>query len=1402
MWPATFLSDVMQTARSRSRLLDNACGRRDQDGCLVSSRAHFPEAPKGLISSRPRQSVAMIHEVSYALQRACHRIRILIVCFTFTCFGVQGVAFETIRPGEYYSLYYNDSSSNDVPASYESFYISDGSVYTANARLSLRNADIYENSSLIVNADVSVVESIFGGHITLNAGTLSANRLWLGYSPNAPFQSGSIVQTNGRYQVANLEVSGGAHAVLAGASTALAIRLGGLQREGMLGSAGTLTLEKTLEADGLFMFKSTVANVGWHDVRVGRLEIDGAQFLREGSNSGASPVIAADKLLVANTSFEIRSVDKITEAWAGSGADVVASGSLSRLFVTANEGSVASFKTLPGQVLEITSTNGTFVGERGVFEANGSVNSAGPVDVRGELRLNSGMLTAPSLSVSGLNSLQQEEGGFQVNSLVASDGASVVLTNGDGFRSADRVTDSVEVYSGATVLLENDLELHRNDRDVPSLIAVMGGAIRGDNGSFIAADSIYLTQESRATGIESLRAGQLFLDQSFLELSPSNIFGIEVDRSVSLNSDSVIDGGGGISTLTAQSIDVLSGSEIKNTAIAASAVTVRNYSQITVDRYLSAGYLEVASGAAVDAIGYPIIVNALTIRDQSLVQASSLTGLNYLSCSDSALQLLSDLNVANSLALSSGSIDVGGYAISANSISMSGSATIANFASVTASSLWLDDGVDFALIGSGSIGYVTLSDGATFTTSGGSVTIGSITNRGGRFVTGGNLNIASGLSFDSGVFDAGGHSISASSISMSGSSTITNFASLTTSVLSLDGEANVALTGSGSIGYVMVSGSATLTTSGGGVAIGAISSYGGSVVLGGDLDVTGGLSVDSGAFNAGGNAIAADSVHASGSSSFANLASLTTSLLSLDRGVSFATPGSGSIGTAYVSDGATLMISGGSTTIGALSINGGNAVLGEDLDVEHYVALEAGTIDAGGNRISANSITLGSWEGTWSVTNLGRVVTPNLLIMNGSVTLNGGVVDSITTIAASIDLWMDATSAFTADSAILLSGLSISPGGTLRLNSFGEYEGMDRVGLRWSGGDHSAVLSGYLQDGRIGYRAGLGNLRAVYDVDSDSTLIIDPYAVNAFDVETNVEMYASGTASIVGNTTVRKTGNGTLLLTGSNSYYAGTTIDAGKVVAGSVHAFGMGEVVVNGGTLDLASMPVANPTTIVSGSIANAENYEGYLNLAGTVSLTGTVGGLVSVNANGELKGSNTTFTGPVLIESEGQHSPGSSPGTQTFEDGLSYAAGSMLNWELIANSVGGAGTSYDFLSLTGGSLLVEDGAIMNLAFSGNGSTVNWSNGFWDAEHSWIVIDALAAIDSTGNFTLGVIGDDALGQSLMSVRPTAGFAIENSTYNIVLSYSPVAVPEPSTYAMALVGLGCISYVAMRRRNHG
>jgi hypothetical protein len=285
---------------------------------------------------------------------------------------------------------------------------------------------------------------------------------------------------------------------------------------------------------------------------------------------------------------------------------------------------------------------------------------------------------------------------------------------------------------------------------------------------------------------------------------------------------------------------------------------------------------------------------------------------------------------------------------------------------------------------------------------------------------------------------------------------------------------------------------------------------------------------------------------------------------------------------------------------------------------------------------------------------------------------------------------------------------------------------------------------------------------------------------------------------ISGTGTVTKQGTGTLTLSGSSSYTGGTTLNAGSLVADHLHAFGSGAVLVNSGTLNLASHALANAITNSGGTIINAANYGGTQSVAGVVSMTGTVGGTVNVAAAGELKGSGVVFNGLVSLATGAQHSPGSSPGTQTFTSGLSYSAGSILNWELIANSGTGAGTNYDFLSVTGGSLVIESGAILDLVFSGSDSTVSWSNPFWDADRTWTIIDALAATSSTGDFTLGTISNDSLGQSLLSVRPDAAFSVGREGNNAVLTFT--AVPEPSTYAMALACIAWAGWGAWRR--HG
>lgn len=200
--------------------------------------------------------------------------------------------------------------------------------------------------------------------------------------------------------------------------------------------------------------------------------------------------------------------------------------------------------------------------------------------------------------------------------------------------------------------------------------------------------------------------------------------------------------------------------------------------------------------------------------------------------------------------------------------------------------------------------------------------------------------------------------------------------------------------------------------------------------------------------------------------------------------------------------------------------------------------------------------------------------------------------------------------------------------------------------------------------------------------------------------------------------------------------------------------------------------------------------------------MTGTVGGLVNVLAGGELKGSQTVFNGAVTVASGARHSPGNSPGTQTFAAGVSYAAGSTLAWELIANSATGAGTNYDFLSVTGGSLSITSGAIMDLVFGEAGSTVDWNNPFWNLDHSWTVIDVTRSASSLGLFTLGSIGTDAFKQSLADVRLDAMFGIIRSGNDVVLTFT--AVPEPTTSALVFAALLCGGWSMWRhsgRRQH-
>ena len=221
------------------------------------------------------------------------------------------------------------------------------------------------------------------------------------------------------------------------------------------------------------------------------------------------------------------------------------------------------------------------------------------------------------------------------------------------------------------------------------------------------------------------------------------------------------------------------------------------------------------------------------------------------------------------------------------------------------------------------------------------------------------------------------------------------------------------------------------------------------------------------------------------------------------------------------------------------------------------------------------------------------------------------------------------------------------------------------------------------------------------------------------------------------NLTIAKNGAGSLTLGGSNTYTGDTSI--------------------NSGTLSLTSTASLGNT---STSIAEGA----------TLSGGGSIGGAVTIN---------------------GTHAPGFSPGTQTFEAGLSYTSTSTLEWELTNNASTGRGTDYDAVNVTGGNFALNPLATLDLTFSGS---VDFLNAFWSSSQQWLVVDLNGATAADSNsFVLGSIsGGQNYTPSLgdFGILRQPGSTSQNSVY---LTWTPV--PEPR--AALLGGLGIL--MLLRRK---
>ncbi|MCX6868809.1 MAG: autotransporter-associated beta strand repeat-containing protein [Verrucomicrobia bacterium] len=224
----------------------------------------------------------------------------------------------------------------------------------------------------------------------------------------------------------------------------------------------------------------------------------------------------------------------------------------------------------------------------------------------------------------------------------------------------------------------------------------------------------------------------------------------------------------------------------------------------------------------------------------------------------------------------------------------------------------------------------------------------------------------------------------------------------------------------------------------------------------------------------------------------------------------------------------------------------------------------------------------------------------------------------------------------------------------------------------------------------------------------------------------------SGTGSLV------KTGSGVLTLSGANSYTGTTTVSTG--------------------------------TLVINGDQSSAT---GAVSVTGTLAGTGTVGGATTIN-NG------------------GTHAPGGvgTVGTQAFSSNLTYASGSIFEWDMAATPDStGRGTNYDAVNVAG-SMNSGSGAIFRVVLNGS---QNFSETFWNTAHTWTDIFTADGTNPVSNWT-------NIFTSVQYYNSTTGALATPSTQGYFTmggsTLSWTAVPEPST---ALAGLLLAAGLLRRRR---
>jgi len=254
--------------------------------------------------------------------------------------------------------------------------------------------------------------------------------------------------------------------------------------------------------------------------------------------------------------------------------------------------------------------------------------------------------------------------------------------------------------------------------------------------------------------------------------------------------------------------------------------------------------------------------------------------------------------------------------------------------------------------------------------------------------------------------------------------------------------------------------------------------------------------------------------------------------------------------------------------------------------------------------------------------------------------------------------------------------------------------------------------------------------------------------------------------NISGGIGLLQSGSGTTIVSDSNSYSGGTTVNNGTLQPGNANALGTGGLTVNGGTLDLHGGSVSvSSFSGAGGAVTNS--------VSGTSTLT-TAAGSGTVTYAGNI----ADGTGSVVLTNSGA-------GTLILSGSLTMTglnANSGVTQLTQSGSIGAvdvaAGATVSMVAHSGGSYNVLN--VSSLTMSGFTSSLLGSNSAAMAGAGYTQVDASSPKNA------GVLTDT--GRALAQAAAATGDAEPGA---------PDSVPEPATLGMLL--MGAFGLLGFRRR---